>query len=1635
MGNNLLSWSAGSDSCSSVSYDVYRSEVPGEPGSVIASLEQSATSFTDTKATAGQTYSYTVIARDTSGNEASTVIQRDITTASEVPVFDGVRTVVLGERCDVAQLSWVQGKSMCQGRSLHYNVYRSAQAGELGSLISEPTNTVLRTAGSFSRSMAVLRNGDSVTFDVMPTTTSPSFRAYLLSPDELYGLGIYFGANKIHARYFEGSTSGKDGPNLFSEIKAGRWYRVRLTIDDQEGFKAEVFERDGSASGSYKWETMPAAVKGRGNWSFKAFGDNTKAANFVDNYSELSGAAGVFEDSFSTVNTTAWRFSPDVVVPHLLQTTGTTFSDFHSDFGTTWYYTVRAEDDSKAGRGPAGGAEDPNNHQVSFKPTDYDPPTFGGISAATSTCEPDGSIELSFGAAQETCSGIDSYVVYRSTSPGALGTKIGTSNAGGFRDTATSTGTTYYYTVRARDGAGNEDVNLAQLVAEAGEASPSFEGLSRVIARGCAENELSWTPATSRCLKRNVHYNVYRSSEPGFTPGEDNLITSCATSVPTFSSGGLRGSYFGDKELANLKVVRTDPTVNFSWGSTAPIQGIAADGFSVRWTGQLRVDKEGPYRLSVNADDGVRLYLDGVRLIDSWKTGASERSAAITLFAGKHDLTLEYFESTSSATVQLSWACDTCGIAKQLIPSANLYHPTERFVDASPIPGRPNYYVVRADDSPVGAQGACVGNEDANAVTRGVDVLAGNVGPGPIAAYSFNDGTANDTSGRLNQGTLYGDVTFARTEGRNGALSFGGVNGHVEVAMRLPDTRESVGFWFKTTAVDVGLFEYMDGSGGTTPGANHDRSVYVNTSGRVCQRVHNNEVICSAAAFNDGAWHQYALTLEQGRGQKMFIDGREVASGTKGSSDFRTGTRYWVGYSHDPGKDYFTGHMDEVEIHDYVAFQGSGFCPVPPARPSVALAEPCGTTANTVKLSWGAVAGATRYEISRCEANCNLQGSYRPLTTTTSTSYADTSVSGGAGTTTYSYKVRAFSDTTRMFGDFSTAVSCQPSGSCTLKPTFAGVGSVGSSHLMYCSNDLKWAPAVNNCSTQASGDMRYNVYRSTVPGFTPSVFNRIASCVKTDSYRDQDSTLISGQRYYYIVRAEDPMTTGSGPCGGNEDTNTAVSGLITEGEWRVAEWSDTAGDRSLSRLSLPATNWKTSAWQNHTEGGNRSYFTGSGFGQCDAATLPVLQLNSANDPLTPTPTIMSFWVNYQTAVGDSGLVVEVATAPRFDNWMVLGSGSDYPATLDGRDNGCDLPKGTPVVASTTSGAGLSGWKRIVLDLSAYENQQVRLRLRMTNSMSAPALSGGVYLDDLEITNADVAIGCAGATAPPACNGAPLFTGVGSVTSGGTGALQVAWSPAAESCQDSSIRYNIYRSTSSPFVPAKANLLASCQTGASYTDTTASQTGTVYSYIVRAEDVNHPGTGPCGGLEDSNSDILSASVSGPRTVNVYDDFSGELSGRWNATGSWLKSSTVAVSGTSLHLPAEATQCAALEMNSWRSLPVGVSTYFTFHARYSTEAHFDGGYVELTTNGVDWLSVKPEGGYPSQLARTSNACTVPGAVALQGLSGSTNGAFRKYVFNVSAWQGQNVRLRLRWGSDGAIQPPDAGLWIDEVAFEQR
>jgi endo-1,4-beta-xylanase len=121
-------------------------------------------------------------------------------------------------------------------------------------------------------------------------------------------------------------------------------------------------------------------------------------------------------------------------------------------------------------------------------------------------------------------------------------------------------------------------------------------------------------------------------------------------------AAGLQAVYFDNEDFTGTQVTRTDATLNFNWKDSAPVPGIAADSFSVRWTGSVTPKYSELYTFIVHADDGVRLWVNGVKLIDDWGYRSGNRFAKLRLEAGKaYAIKLEYHEGMGNARLQFTW--------------------------------------------------------------------------------------------------------------------------------------------------------------------------------------------------------------------------------------------------------------------------------------------------------------------------------------------------------------------------------------------------------------------------------------------------------------------------------------------------------------------------------------------------------------------------------------------------------------------------------------------------------------------------------------------------------------------------------------------------------------------------------------------------------------------------------------------------------------------------------------------------------------------------------------------------------------------------------------------------------------------
>jgi hypothetical protein len=117
-----------------------------------------------------------------------------------------------------------------------------------------------------------------------------------------------------------------------------------------------------------------------------------------------------------------------------------------------------------------------------------------------------------------------------------------------------------------------------------------------------------------------------------------------------------KGQYFANRRLAgDPVVVRNDASIDFNWGAGAPAAGLPADDFSVRWTQKLHYSA-GHYRFTVEVDDGARLWVDGILVIDQWRDGVGSYSGDIYLVEGQHRVQMEMYERTGGAMARLLWA-------------------------------------------------------------------------------------------------------------------------------------------------------------------------------------------------------------------------------------------------------------------------------------------------------------------------------------------------------------------------------------------------------------------------------------------------------------------------------------------------------------------------------------------------------------------------------------------------------------------------------------------------------------------------------------------------------------------------------------------------------------------------------------------------------------------------------------------------------------------------------------------------------------------------------------------------------------------------------------------------------------------
>jgi mannan endo-1,4-beta-mannosidase len=120
---------------------------------------------------------------------------------------------------------------------------------------------------------------------------------------------------------------------------------------------------------------------------------------------------------------------------------------------------------------------------------------------------------------------------------------------------------------------------------------------------------------------------------------------------------GLRAEYFAGVDLSGVPLVTVDSNIMYNWlPGTVAANGLR-DNYSVRWSGKITSRYSERYTILTTSDDGVRVFINGTKIIDAWNDHAAQNDSGTFLFrAGvPYDIRVEFYERAGDARIELKW--------------------------------------------------------------------------------------------------------------------------------------------------------------------------------------------------------------------------------------------------------------------------------------------------------------------------------------------------------------------------------------------------------------------------------------------------------------------------------------------------------------------------------------------------------------------------------------------------------------------------------------------------------------------------------------------------------------------------------------------------------------------------------------------------------------------------------------------------------------------------------------------------------------------------------------------------------------------------------------------------------------------
>jgi hypothetical protein len=394
---------------------------------------------------------------------------------------------------------------------------------------------------------------------------------------------------------------------------------------------------------------------------------------------------------------------------------------------------------------------------------------------------------------------------------------------------------------------------------------------------------------------------------------------------------------------------------------------------------------------------------------------------------------------------------------------------------------------------------------------------------------------------------------------------------------------------------------------------------------------------------------------------------------------------------------------------------------------------------------------------------------------------------------------------------------------------------------------LSWGAA-----TDDQGVKRYDVYRSTTAGFVPGPATWIGSSTTT-SYRDP--TLAAGT-YYYRVITED--AAGNLSVGSNQASATVVASPI-----QMIQHAATGNEASIPSLSL--------AFPSNVTPGDFLIIAGTAARPRESLTISdtagdtfIPAMSGVTDPAQDVTA--NIWYVPNAIGGPDTITLNPVGGPdalevHISEWSGVNASSPVDQTSYATGVGTQITSGAKTTTqngelifgytfpnqNSSAGAGFTGLSYINGDLDEYQIQQFPGSVAATWTQASDTWLG--MMTTFKPANPD--------SQPPTAPGNLTATPVSNVS------VSLSWAASTDNVGVTG--YNVYRSTTTGFIPTSGNLIGQ-NTGTTFTDPDLPP-GTFY-YLVTAQDA-------VGNISPPSNEA-NASISGdttPPTVAISNPASG------------------------------------------------------------------------------------------------------------------------------------------------------------------